>query len=368
MVLHVGTMKSGTTSIQSLLFEQREALADQGVLALGASWRDQVAGVRAVLADPDAPGEPWRRLVEQAHAWPGTSVVSMEFLGPCGPRQVRSAVASFGDLPVDVVLTVRDVGRSIPSLWQEAVQNGRAWSWSDYRSGVREARPRPAVPPRGVSDPGRRFWRQQDAHRIVSHWADVVGADRTCVVTVPPPGSPRSVLLDRFGDAVGFRAEPPTDSRNVALGATSVQLLQLVNARLAELGLGYGDARQVRKRVLAKQVLSSRRGLEQPIALDVQPWMAQASARMVRRLRASGVRLVGDWADLAPVPVRGADPEATPATELVAAAAYGFDGLATVLARRRRQLPAWPEPLDVAGAVDALAQLVWATATRRAAA
>lgn len=363
-MLHIGTMKSGTTSIQSLLFGRQRELADQGVLPLGTAWADQVAGVRAVLARPEAPGEPWQRLVRQARDWDGTSVISMEYLGPFGPRQVRSAVASFGDLPVEVVVTMRDLNRTVPSLWQEAVQNGRPWTWSDYRSGARAARPWQAVPPLGTSEPGRTFWRQQDAHRMVRRWADAVGADRVTVVTVPPPGGPRTELLDRFGEAVGFRSGPVAESRNAALGAASAQLLQLVNARLAELGVGHAEARRVRKRLLAKQVLSARRAEEQPIGLEVQPWVEQTAARMVKRLQGAGVRLVGDWADLTPVAVPGVDPEATPQTELAAAATYAFDGLRAILDRRRGELPTRSGPAGV----DALARLVLACASREAAA
>ena len=370
VVLHVGTMKSGTTSIQALLFGQREALADRGVLALGSRWNDQVEGVRELIASPEAPGKPWQRLVEQAQGWSGSSVISMEFLGPFIPRRVKAVVASFGGLPVHVVLTVRDLNRSVPSLWQETVQNGRAWSWADYRAGARDARPWQTHPPVAPPGPGRTFWRQQHAHRIVSRWADVVGSDRVTVVTVPPPGAPPGTLTERFGQAVGFATDDLVvpEPQNTALGAASVQILQRVNARLAELGLTHSDARSVRKGLLAKRVLSTRRGEEQRVGLDVEPWLAETSAQMIERLAASGVSLVGDWADLAPVPVTGVDPAETPGAELVAAARCGFDGLYQRLQQRGSTvtLPTWPAAPSPSEAVDALADLVVAGARSEA--
>jgi hypothetical protein len=355
-------MKSGTTSIQALLFGQRVALADRGVLTLGDRWADQVAGVRELIASPEAPGEPWQRLVEQAQGWSGCSVISMEFLGPFVPRRVTAAVRSFGGLPVHVVLTLRDLGRSVPSLWQEAVQNGRAWSWADYQAGARDARPWQMQPPVARSEPGRTFWRQQDAHRIASRWAHVVGPDRVTVVTVPPSGTPSRALIERFGRAVGFATDDleVPQPRNTALGAASVQVLQRVNARLAELGLGESDARSVRKGLLAKRVLSTRRGEEKRIGLDVQSWVVETSAQMSERLGAMGVRLVGEWADLAPVPIAGVDPAETPEVELVAAARHGFEGLSERLQRRRVTVktPTWPAAPSPDEAVDALAGLV----------
>lgn len=367
VVLHVGTMKSGTTTIQALLFANQKRLAEQGVLALGRRWADQVAGVQELIARPAAPGAPWQRLVEQARGWDGTSVISMEFLGPFIPRRVEAAVAGFGDLPVEVVITMRDLNRTIPSLWQEAVQNGRAWTWSDYQAGLREARPwGPQPRPAEVSEPGRTFWRQQNAVRIAGRWARVVGWDRVSLVTVPPPGAASSILVERFSRVVGFAADslvtPP--SQNAALGAVSAQLLQRVNARLAQQGMAEADAHPVRKRLLAKQVLSARRGQEEGVALDVQPWVVGTSAEMVRRLRGSGVRLEGQWDDLAPVGVGGADPEQTSEAELVAAATYGFRELRNRLEHLSvpGPLPRWPDPQNANGAIDALARLVLAAA------
>lgn len=365
VVLHVGTMKSGTTSIQSFLFGQRAALVEQGVLPLGRRWNEQAHGVQALIDRPEAPDDRWLRLVEQARAWDGTSVISMEYLGPFLPHRVEAAVASFGDLPVDVVVTLRDLNRTIPSLWQEVVQNGRSWSWPDYRAGARDARPWHPDPPRAVSEPGRTFWRQQHACRIVDRWSSVVGVDRVTVVTLPAPGAPRSTLLERVGRAVGFDpsglAAPA--SQNTSLGAASAQLLQRVNARLSDLGLGDSDARAVRKALLAKQVLSARRDQEQPIGLEVEPWVVGTAGELVTRLGATGVRLEGDWHDLAPVAARGVDPSATSEEELVAAARFGFDGLREVLADRPvgADLPRWGDPDDADGAVRALADLVRAS-------
>ena len=368
VVLHIGTMKSGTTSIQSLLFSQRRALADQGVLPLGDRWGDQVAGTRELIAHPDAPGEPWQRLVKQAACWDVISVLSMEFLGPFIPRRVQAAVQSFGDLPVHVVLTMRDLNRTIPSLWQEAIQNGREWSWHDYLAGARDARPWQRTSPTEVAKPGRTFWRQQNACQIAHRWGRVVGSDRLSLVTLPPPGAPRSTLVERFGRAVGFDTSHMAEARtkNESLGAASAQMLQRVNAHLAASGLASSEAQYLRKRLLAKQVLSARRDQERAIGLDVSPWVVETSAEMVVRLQRSGLRLVGDWADLTPVAAPGVDPADTPGDELIAAARYGYEGLQAHLAERsgRDAASPWPDPADAEGAVEALAGLVLAHATR----
>ena len=49
VVLHVGAMKSGTTYLQALLFQNKESLARQDVLVVGTTWSDQVRGVGEIL-------------------------------------------------------------------------------------------------------------------------------------------------------------------------------------------------------------------------------------------------------------------------------------------------------------------------------
>ncbi|MFL6003092.1 MAG: hypothetical protein ACJ72P_09815, partial [Nocardioides sp.] len=49
VVLHVGLMKSGTTFVQKSLFENKQALGEQGVLVPGTRWSKQAAAVQDVL-------------------------------------------------------------------------------------------------------------------------------------------------------------------------------------------------------------------------------------------------------------------------------------------------------------------------------
>lgn len=355
VVLHVGTMKSGTTSIQASLFAHRGDLAQLGVVPLGERWAHQVAGVQGLIRDPAAPGPRWEQLAAQARDASGTCVLSVELMGPFAPRKVRAAVESFGDVPVDVVVTVRDLGRTVPSLWQETVQNGRGWSWADYRRGAQEANPYGDAAGQ-VSEAGRTFWRQQDAARIVQRWADVVGPDRVHVVTLPPPGGAGSALLDRFGGVVGLPEGglAAVRPRNTAIGAASARLLQLLNAELDERGVGDRAAKTWRKHLLAKQVLAERRPLEDPIGFTVPAWVSDAAAAMVQRLRGSGAQLHGDWADLLPVDVPGADPDAVADDELVAAGQHALAGLAEA----SELVAPVPQGEGVTDVVAALADLV----------
>lgn len=327
VVLHVGLMKSGTTFVQQQLFANRDPLESAGVVLPGRSWGAQVGGVRGALKNGDP--EVWAKLASTAREHPRRSVISVELMGPMVRPQRRRLVESLRPHRVEVVVTARDLNRGMVSLWQETVQNGRVWTWSDYVAGVRTARP-PA--PDEVPDTGRTFWRQQDLARIVTAWGEV--ADRVTVVTVPPPGAERSLLLDRFAQAAGLPPMSVVEGiGNESLGLASVLALREVNQLLADRDLAFPAGRAVRKRLLAKQVLAARRTDEPSLGQDVPDWLAEAATAQVEQVRATDVELCGDWADLTPVPVPGVRIEDVDEADVRRAAVAGLAGLIEHLIR-----------------------------------
>ncbi|MCR6031477.1 hypothetical protein GGQ22_08445 [Nocardioides sp. zg-579] len=328
VVLHVGLMKSGTSYLQQRLGANRALLRERGVLFPGGTWRDQVLAVSDVLerkqAGPAARGR-WASLVAEAAAYDGVVVVSMEFLGPAPPAKVAEVVSSFGDTPVEVVLTLRDLGRGVPAMWQESLQNGGTTDWAAYVAGLA-----------GKRRPARAFWRQQGMGRIVGNWAAVVGPGRTTVVTVPPPGAPSGLLWERFCRAAGIDGDgaEPVSPANTSLDAASALVLLDLNRRLEAAELSAADYHTLVKFGLAKRVMAGRGGAA--IGFAPPPWLVERSAEVVKRVAAAGTRVVGDLADLEPVAVAGIDPADLPAEERLAAAVDVLAGLTVQRADRRR--------------------------------
>ena len=86
LLLHVGAMKSGTSFIQSRLFANKPMLLEErGILVPGMNWLSQVMAARDVLGSGE---EQWAKMAGKVNAHEGTSVISMEYLGP-----VRAVVA-----------------------------------------------------------------------------------------------------------------------------------------------------------------------------------------------------------------------------------------------------------------------------------
>ena len=76
--LHVGTPKSGTTYLQSILRGNAERLAEHGVLVAGETHTDVVNAGLVLREDPRAeslldPHErgAWKRIVQQVRGWQG---------------------------------------------------------------------------------------------------------------------------------------------------------------------------------------------------------------------------------------------------------------------------------------------------------
>lgn len=336
IVLHVGAMKSGTSYLQAQLFANQERLARGGVLVPGEAWSDQARAVRQALAPARGGGRShWDAFAEQVRAHPGGAAVSMEFLGPIGPAKATSFLETLGfretlGAPeVQVVLTVRDLNRTLASMWQETVQNGRSWTWAEYVADARDKRPGHGD---GVSDrssAGGTFWRQQHVVRMAATWSSLVGQENVVLVTVPQPGADRSTLARRFAAATGLDLDVETrvSTANESLGLASILVLRRVNELLDEQGLEFPAGSRLRKRTLAKTVLAARRADEPALGLPVVDWVREQTSATVAALQVAGTRLVGDWDDLTPVDVPGIDPVQVPESEILEAALAGLAGL-----------------------------------------
>jgi hypothetical protein len=296
VVFHIGLMKSGTTFIQGRLNANRSRLADQEILFPGPTWARHVRAVSDLMQAKNRKPGSWASLQEEINDYPGTAVVSMEYLAPIGAPRIAVLRRSFPDTEVRIAVTVRDLGRSVPAMWQEAIKNRRTWEWTEYVRAIESG-----------GDPGKRFWRQQHSGKIVRRWAAAVGAENVYVVTVPPPGSPGETLWNRFGVVAGIGPDTWDEAprANESLGAASTLVLRELNLATTDLSL---NAYKKRVKALGKHVMGARRAEEDPIGFVVPAWLHQESKKIRTQLERSGAHVVGDLDELAPLDVTGVDP------------------------------------------------------------
>jgi hypothetical protein len=336
VVLHVGLLKTGTSYLQQRLTGGREPLAADGVLF--PHWPDQVDAVIDVLGikrrpRPGAYDGAWERMVDQVTEWPGVAMMSMEFLGPANETNVRRVVRSFGQTPVEVVITARDLNRVIMAMWQESAKNSGTESWPSYLKAVEENT--------GV---GARFWRQQRLAVLVERWAAAVGIENVTLVTVPPPGAPPETLWDRFCAAARIDPSlcPPVQPANESLGAASAEVLRRVNEELAQWEVPWDGYSKVVKFGFAKKVLGAARSEEEALGMPVPDWLRGRAVSMRHNVEATGVRIVGTLDDLTPVGAKGITPDQAAVEEQLDAAVRALGQLLRRELRRTLGEPVRP--------------------------
>jgi hypothetical protein len=334
LVLHVGLMKSGTSYLQQRLLHSKGSLGRHDFAFPGNGWRDQVMAVTEVLGrrrrPPRSHEGAWDELVADVRGFSGTSLVSMEFLAAPRVARLQVVAEAFAPVPVEVVVTARDLGRTLPAMWQETVKNGQSWALGDYVEAVHEE-----------VGAGATFWREQALAAVLIRWSDVVGPENVTLVTVPPPGADRELLWRRFCQATGLPPEAagPIDPVNESLGAASVNVLRAVNQELQAYDVPWSDYSDVVKFGLGKKLLTRHRESEPHIGFEVPPWLRERSRLIRERIAAMPVRVVGDLGDLEPLDVPGVDPDSLPDREVRAAA------LRTLTELVRRQLEGRGGPL-----------------------
>lgn len=326
LVLHVGTMKTGTSYLQGRLFENQAELAGRGVLVPGHRWNVQVHAARD-LAHGDLAG--WGALMDDVRAHAGTAAISTERLGPMRRPLIRRVLDTLDDIDLMVVVTARDLNRSIPALWQETLQNGRTWHYADYLEGIEAWRPGHRDDAVGRPEAGRAFWRQMDLLRIVRNWQALVGPERLTLLTLPQPGAPRDLLWERFSRVLGVEPGGLRESNrpNASLGAASAMAVRRLNELLEADGLAWPAGSTVRKQVLGKRILAARRPDEPSIGLTTPDWVREQTTRIRHGLERLDTTVIGSLDELEPVDVPGIAPGEIDDAAVTEAALSGLAGL-----------------------------------------
>ena len=309
VVLHVGLPKTGTTYLQGLLAEQREALRAGGVLypflRPGGMFHAavEVRGSHEKFGlDAEAIAGSWAALCARAREHEGTTVISHEILGGADEDEIAAALAPLDGLETHVVVTARELGRQATAHWQEEVKLGDTRSFADFEA----AQFRADLPP-GAAGERPHFWHAQDYAAALRRWSSAVPAGRAHLVVCPPPTAPTGELWRRFADAAGVDArlvDPervPPQAVNASLGRGEIAVLRAVNASLDGALPQPGYSRVV-KRVLAERVLARQGGDRPRTPADLVPVLAAATGRWLAEIRAAGHPVHGDADELVPHP------------------------------------------------------------------
>jgi hypothetical protein len=319
--LHVGTAKSGTSFLQDLWWQHRDELRERGLLLPGGRRRDHFAaaavvkGMTAVVETlRDRERDAWRRLVEETRAWSGDALVTNEHFSDSPPDAAAAALADLAGAAeeVHVVVTARDLGRVLPSAWQQRVKMGARQPYRRFLATVR----------RGEDD--QKFWRYQDVPAILGLWSAGLPDARVHLVVVPPAGAPRDELWLRTASVLGLdvtgldtAARRPNDS----LGLVEAELLRRINERVPRPRRTPALTRHVKGTFVPEALAGSAERESFVLPARHHAWVRERSEAVVADLRARAYDVVGDPDELLPAdPRAGRTPDDATDDELLAAA------------------------------------------------
>jgi len=320
--LHIGLPKTGTTFLQTTMWENRRALRRQRFLYPGTSRMDHYHASQEVRgASPARMGRNagvWQRLVDKLAAWDGDGLISHEFFSMATAEQAKAAVAALAPAEVRLVVTVRSYVLQFPAVWQEALKMNSDLGFDEFMDRALAGKLR-----------GGWSWHSQDIPRVLGNWAAAVPSDRVTVVTVPPPGAPRGLLWERWKEAIGiddslFNLD--VSYANESLGSPQAALLMRIKPYLSgPLEVGTVRHRWVRK-YFGHEVLVPQRGERFGPRPHHVAELATRSATAKDWIVEQGFSVVGDLDDLLSTAAPdGTHPSDVPDAEIVDVAARAIE-------------------------------------------
>jgi hypothetical protein len=336
LYVHIGLQKTGTSYLQSIFWLNQDELRRQGLDMVPGSKRETFNLMLRVRDrfrpefDPPAVASALDKFPAALAAATGSrALLSEESLAPATDAQIRALLDACSEREVHLVVTLRDLGRQIPSAWQQLLQSGGSIGYDDYLRRLRK----------GEGKPDGAYWNNKDVPAILAAWSAHVPAERIHVVTVPPSGSAPELLLRRFCSVLGVDADhldKQVARSNESIGRVQAEVLRRVNSLLPQEFRRrdvYGD---IGKRFFAVKVLGIQGGRKTVVPQEYEEWVRAVSQKYVDAIVVGGYDVVGDLEDLRPLPSAFSADEVAPDEAEVSEVAT--QALATMLGKEMTKL------------------------------
>ncbi|MFM1905931.1 MAG: hypothetical protein RIT32_727 [Actinomycetota bacterium] len=312
LVLHIGTMKSGTTYLQHGLISQLENLTAANWLypmkfapprgainherAIYGLVGDEIPWVDRKLQIKMQPQ--WQKLLDEINDSSANVLLSAEALAAMLEPGIEKLLAALPKQKLKVVLTARDLARVMPSSWQQSVRNGRPYGYDEYFERIKNAAQLPVA-----EMVGSNFWRSYRLNEVVARWQKFVPLADISIITVPAKNSSDS-LWARYIKAIGLPLDTNQPKFNDKQAHTSItwaeaEVLVELNQQWLTKGRSTQQRNQLRRRIV-QEGFQQRSDRGAPIGLTA-PWLDLArewSDDDISKLLSLGVKIHGDIADL----------------------------------------------------------------------
>lgn len=292
--VHIGPPRTGTTSLQQLLWNNRKTLRSEGICLPGKVRGAQFAAITELVHGANVPaGEQaskgsWSELTGEILAHDGPVVISHERLAASDRSTIARLLDDFAEREVHVVYTIRDLVAMTLSAYPAMLKNGIALTFEEHL-----ARATAGVPE-------ERVWNTR-AGRALRRWGSVVPPHRMHIVTVPPRTAPRTLLWERFSSVIGHDPDNGTTETartNESVGVVEADFLHRLNNLAGDDWTP--EHQQFVRHVLTPRLLSQREGqrklqLRDP---DARAALTRQTQVLVEEITARGFHVVGDLKDL----------------------------------------------------------------------
>ena len=300
VLLHIGVHKTGTTALQAALADAREDLLARGVRYPG-KLQAQHRAALALL------GRPWgwnarggsvmdRRhfdsLVRRVARHDGRVVISSEFFCEAPEDKAKETIDAFGGPgKVTVVVTLRNLGKLLPSSWQQYLKYGLTTAYEPWLEDVF------ATP--GSSKMSPTFWRRHDHGAVLSRWSEAAGAENVNVLVLEDVD--RSAQFRAFAQMLAVPEDVLVSrmdlTSNRSMTAAEAELLVRLNARVKK-QMQWTDYVQLVRRGVALRMVEDREPDPSEPRLATPAWALDAAAEQggssVAMIKQLGVNVFGD--------------------------------------------------------------------------
>jgi len=349
VLLHIGVHKTGTTAIQAALADARPDLKAAGVTYPG-KLQAQHRAALAVLQRPWGWNTRGGAVMDRSHfdklarrtARNGQRVViSSEFFCEAPEDVAQQVVRDLGADRVRVVVTLRNMGRLLPSSWQQYLKYGLT---TPYEKWLRDV----------FAEPGQgknmtpTFWKRHDHGDVLRRWSEAVGPANVTVMVLEDVD--RSAMFVAFAQMLGIDPKILVSrmdlTSNRSMTAAEAELLVRLNKKVKKELQWDEYVRYVRRGVALGMVEGREPSPDEP-RLHTPDWALDAAAAKGREsvdvIRSLGVTVLGDLDALA---VRVASTPPVPADAAgVLPVDAGVQAVMTVINAARED----PSSRDLAG-------------------
>ena len=234
LYVHVGTGKSGTSSLQGALWESTEELAKGGI---GLPFDGRRAAVRRLLVPLGwAISEGFTRPIDHARLQrfsrrlaqtPGdVLLITNEDLSEARQESVDAFFEAIGaaDLEPRIIVTARDWSKQLPSDYQQLLKHNITDTYDSFLQQVRDRE--------GI---GQQFWLRQDLPDICERWGRHLDPAQVHVIPVPSYRVDPEAVYRLFSEVVGFDHHTlniPTRDTNASFGVVEAEVLRRFNVSL----------------------------------------------------------------------------------------------------------------------------------------